>query len=143
VTNIATICSIPITVNLLFIALPYKTISQQQHYYHHSNHHHHHHFSIQFNNISLWLLLIIINTIKIFLSFLSFTAINMQVNNSAPIQFIGTVNGLSQSFGSMARGLGTVTLLFYYIEFDRFFNIYCFIIIIIIIKSSSSSSSLS
>lgn len=109
--NISTIFSIPITLTLPLIALLYKTISQQQHY-------HHHHFSIQFNNISLWLLLIIINTIKIFLSFLSFTAINMQVNNSAPIQFIGTVNGLSQSFGSMARGLGTVTLLFYYIEFD-------------------------
>ena len=113
--NLSTICSIPITLTLPFIALLYKTISQQQHYYHH------HHFSIQFNNISLWLLLIIINTIKIFLSFLSFTAINMQVNNSAPIQFIGTVNGLSQSFGSMARGLGTVTLLFYYIELIVFF----------------------
>ena len=113
--NISTICSIPITLTLPFIALLYKTISQQQ------QQHYHHHFSIQFNNISLWLLLIIINTIKIFLSFLSFTAINMQVNNSAPIQFIGTVNGLSQSFGSMARGLGIITLLLYYIEFDHIF----------------------
>jgi MFS family permease len=54
----------------------------------------------------LWPGLMFVNMAKNFITALTFTASIIMVNNSVEDEHLGTVNGLGQSLGALARSLG-------------------------------------
>jgi len=54
----------------------------------------------------IWYLMLVTLTVRFTLSTFSYTAVMLMVNNSAPLDQLGTVNGVGQTSVSFARAIG-------------------------------------